>query len=296
MRRAALAALLALALLLCACASETVPAAATATPPLPEPPLPAAASPWEEVPVYVDGLLRGRAYREAGTVYLDPDFLCALYGLEMKLTLEDAGYCLELPGVTLRGELGRDYAFAGSRCLYTPGGYLSREGRLYLPWQAAALLFGVPARLEAERLELDGGVFSPMSESGADYYLLHHSVEDLYWLSHIIQAEADSEPLAGQIAVGNVVLNRVKSPDFPDSIREVIMERSGGRYQFEPMDRGSIHSPVDDPCMLAACLCLEGFNTAGESLFFVDPAQADSSWFASSRTFYGRIGVHDFYL
>lgn len=297
MKRAA-AALLALALLLTGCGTRSSFSAPAVTPPLPSPPLPATAAPWEELPVYVDGLLRGRTYRHEGTVYLDPALLCELFGLRMALTLGAEDYSLELPGVTVHGRRGQDYAQADSRYLYTPGGYLSREGRLYLPCQAAAILFGADVRLETEplRVMLDSGVCSPMVDSGGDYYLLHYPTEDLYWLSQIIQAEADTEPLAGQIAVGNVVLNRVKSPLFPDSIREVVTQFQGGQYQFAAMSEENIRRPAEDPCVLAACLCLEGFNTAGESLYFLNPLYADSTWLEATRQFYTRIGAHDFYL
>lgn len=48
---------------------------------------------------------------------------------------------------------------------------------------------------------------------------------DLYWLSRIISAESRGESLKGQIAVGNVVLNRVEEDDFPDTIPAVIFDR-----------------------------------------------------------------------
>ena len=64
--------------------------------------------------------------------------------------------------------------------------------------------------------------------------------DKLYWLSRIISAESRGEPLEGQIAVGNVVLNRVDSPDFPDTIYGVIFDdRWGG--QFTPVRNGTIY-------------------------------------------------------
>ena len=63
----------------------------------------------------------------------------------------------------------------------------------------------------------------------------NYSEDDLYWLSRIIEAESKGEPMEGKIAVGNVIINRRESPDFPDSIYEVIFEKTSGKYQFTPV-------------------------------------------------------------
>ncbi|MBR1456332.1 MAG: cell wall hydrolase [Oscillospiraceae bacterium] len=297
MKRALCAALLALCLPLCACAAQAAGSAPTAAAALPSPPVPATPAPYAQAPVYCDGLLTARAIVHEGEVCLSSAFLCELFGLECALTTDGGGCTLSLPGVDVRWETGQDYARAGARYLYTPGGCLVYDEALWLPVQAAARLFGAELSVEEGplRVEMTADSFRLMRGDG-DYYPMHYRVDDLYWLSHIIQAEAGQEPLAGQIGVGNVVLNRVSSPLFPDTITEVVLERSGDTVQFEPTDNGSVHREVDEAAMLAACLCLEGFNTVGESLYFVNPLLADDTWFESARTFCVRIGEHDFYL
>lgn len=52
-----------------------------------------------------------------------------------------------------------------------------------------------------------------------------YNAVDYYWLSRIISAESQGEPLEGQIAVGNVVLNRVESDQFPDTIAGVVFDQ-----------------------------------------------------------------------
>ena len=123
----------------------------------------------------------------------------------------------------------------------------------------------------------------------------NYNSEDLYWLSRIISAESRGEPLAGQIAVGNVVLNRVESSHFPNSVQEVVFD---DRYaiQFEPVSNGTIYDEPTSSAVLAAKLCLEGANTAGKSLYFFAPALSAGSWIRSSRTYCTTIGCHRFYL
>ena len=117
---------------------------------------------------------------------------------------------------------------------------------------------------------------------------------ELYWLSRIISAESRGEPLEGQIAVGNVVLNRVASPDFPDTVYGVIFDdRWGG--QFAPVRNGTIYHEPSARSVEAARLCLSGVNVAGESLYFLAPALATNHWIMENRTHVVTIGSHWFY-
>ena len=118
--------------------------------------------------------------------------------------------------------------------------------------------------------------------------------EDIYWLSRIISAESRGEPLEGKIAVGNVVLNRVKSPEFPSTIYDVIFDsRWGG--QFEPVRNGSIYQTPTEESVLAAKLCLNGANVIGDSIYFLAPALAQNFWIVENREYIATIGCHDFY-
>ena len=89
----------------------------------------------------------------------------------------------------------------------------------------------------------------------------------MYWLSRIICAEAGGESLAGQVAVGNVVLNRVDSDEFPNTIHEVIFDRKHA-VQFEPVSNGTVYNEPTETSVQAAKLALQGVNTAGKSLYF----------------------------
>ena len=121
-----------------------------------------------------------------------------------------------------------------------------------------------------------------------------YSSDDIYWLSRIISAESRGEPLEGKIAVGNVVLNRVKSPEFPNTIYGVIFDsRWGG--QFEPVRNGTIYQTPTEESVLAAKLCLNGANVIGDSIYFLAPALAQNFWIVENREYIATIGCHDFY-
>lgn len=117
----------------------------------------------------------------------------------------------------------------------------------------------------------------------------------VYWLSRIISAESKGESLEGQIAVGNVVLNRVKSPEFPNTIYGVIFDdRWGG--QFEPVRNGTIYLEPTAQSVQAAKQCLSGVNNIGNCLYFLAPDLAQNFWIPQNREYVTTIGCHDFYL
>lgn len=128
-----------------------------------------------------------------------------------------------------------------------------------------------------------------------EYLSPYYGRDELMWLSRIIYAEASGEPFIGQIAVGNVVLNRVASNAYPNTIYGVIFDCKNG-VQFEPVINGSVYNNSDVSCIQAAKRALRGENHAGGSLFFFNPSVAQSSWISANRTFYTKIGGHEFYL
>lgn len=117
----------------------------------------------------------------------------------------------------------------------------------------------------------------------------------VFWLARIISAESKGESLEGQIAVGNVVLNRVKSPEFPNTIYGVIFDdRWGG--QFEPVRNGTIYLDPTAQSIQAAKQCLSGVNNIGNCLYFLAPDLAQNFWIPQNREYVTTIGCHDFYL
>ncbi|WP_027363369.1 LysM peptidoglycan-binding domain-containing protein [Desulfotruncus alcoholivorax] len=97
------------------------------------------------------------------------------------------------------------------------------------------------------------------------------SMADFDALARIITAEADSESFETQVAVGAVVLNRVDSPDFPNTIRGVIYQvDETGRYQFEPVLNGWINNPPSETAKRAAIEALNGSDPSNGALYFFE--------------------------
>lgn len=248
----------------------------------------------QSVPVYIDGLLSARAYVSGEAVFLPPEAVCAAARLSMSWSEDNGTLTLSVPGAVLTGHKDDGYFEADGRYIYAPDGWLVKGDVLYLPSDAVERLFGVKVSVSAkrDRLELSTDKLTVIS-GGANYYELNYDAELLYWLPQIINAEAKFEPLAGQIGVGNVVMNRLRSPDFPDTIFEVIYDTEH-TVQFEPISTGGIFQEPTEQATIAAYLCLEGYSTVGGSLYFVNP-EFGSGWFDSSLELVETIGHHNFY-
>jgi N-acetylmuramoyl-L-alanine amidase len=106
--------------------------------------------------------------------------------------------------------------------------------------------------------------------------------EELEWLAKMIYCEARGESIEGQIAVGAVILNRVENEQFPNSVKEVVLEKSNGYYQFSPAASGAIYSAVpDDVNMEAALRAAKGEDPTNGSLYFFNPDKTSSTWLQS---------------
>lgn len=109
-------------------------------------------------------------------------------------------------------------------------------------------------------------------------------------LAKIINAESKGESMNGKIAVGNVVLNRVKSDGFPDTIESVVYQPG----QFQPVTNGSINQTPSDKSIEAARRVLDGEKVVGDDvIYFYNPAIATDSWIFT-RTVVVTIGNHAF--
>lgn len=111
-------------------------------------------------------------------------------------------------------------------------------------------------------------------------------------LSRLIHAEAGDEPYLGKVGVGAVIMNRMRSGSFPNSLSGVIFEP----YAFESVSNGLIwqRSPSDDS-VRAASEALNGFDPTYGSLFFWNPNKPVSAWIWT-RQIITQIGQHVFAL
>jgi N-acetylmuramoyl-L-alanine amidase len=162
------------------------------------------------------------------------------------------------------------------------------DGRMYIPHNSFAKSVGFSVSKGANGVNLQGS-FKPLLPSSKFY-----REDEVLWLARIIHAESSGEPLLGKIAVGNVVLNRVKSPSYPNTIYGVIFDRKYG-VQFSPILNGSIYNTPSYESTLAAKICLEGFDISEGALFFLHPEISTSSWIPKNREYLFSVADHDFY-
>ncbi|MFP5115318.1 cell wall hydrolase [Bacillaceae bacterium C204] len=129
------------------------------------------------------------------------------------------------------------------------------------------------------------------SESKKENFIKISLTEDeIDLLARLVRAEAQTEPYEGKIAVACVVLNRVESKKFPDTIKEVIY----APRQFQPVQNGEINKPADEESIKAVKAALsEQRQLAPGALFFYNPAIATSRWL-DTRTTTKIIGQHVF--
>ncbi|WP_078412031.1 cell wall hydrolase [Priestia abyssalis] len=120
------------------------------------------------------------------------------------------------------------------------------------------------------------------------------SAEDKDLLSRLVEAEAKGEPYQGKVAVAMVVLNRVASPEFPNSIHDVIYQQlENGGYQFTPVGNGAIDQPASDESKRAVDEALASQNPANDALYFYNPEIATNDWVKTQQVT-AVIGNHVF--
>ena len=115
-----------------------------------------------------------------------------------------------------------------------------------------------------------------------------------------MEAEASGEDETGRLLVANVVLNRVRSAAFPNTVSEVVYQRKNGKAQFSPVHTGKIaRVTVSDATRAAVALALAGEDVSEGALYFVNPTLADAGnlrWFREHLTLLFAYHGHEFYL
>jgi N-acetylmuramoyl-L-alanine amidase len=125
------------------------------------------------------------------------------------------------------------------------------------------------------------------------------SDSDIDMLSRIVEAEAGQEDYIGKILVADVVINRVNSNDFPDSVTEVVFQKSNNITQFSPVSNGTIDRvTVSDDTVKAVYSALMGEDKSGGALYFMARKYSkpqNVEWFDNHLTYLYTHGGHDFY-
>ena len=115
------------------------------------------------------------------------------------------------------------------------------------------------------------------------------SSSEVYLLAKTIYAEGRGEPYTGQVAIGAVVLNRVRDKGFPNTISGVVYQK----HAFTAVSDGQINLTPNETAMKAARDAINGWDPTGGALYYYNPAVATSSWIFDRQTV-TVIGKHVF--
>ena len=123
--------------------------------------------------------------------------------------------------------------------------------------------------------------------------------EERQILERIVEAEAGDQDLEGRILVANVILNRVHSKHFPDTIKGEVFANRAGRYQFSPVSNGRYYRvTVSDKTKRAVKQALAGKDISKGALYFMCRSASDPknvAWFDRDLTKVAQHGCHEFF-
>ncbi len=112
---------------------------------------------------------------------------------------------------------------------------------------------------------------------------------NVYLLARAINGEARGEPYTGQVAVGAVIMNRVRHASFPNTIAGVVYQPGA----FTAVSDGQIHAEMTDSCIRAARDALNGWDPVGGAIYYYNPRTATNKWIRT-RPVVMTIGKHVF--
>ena len=244
----------------------------------------------EAVPVYIDGQpadLGAASFIWDGTTYV------SLRGFSMAMGAENVSWnngtaTVYAPNLTITANAGNLYLVANDRYLFVPDGCVLQSDCMMVPVRVLAEAFDAYIAWNEEEQAVYVAKGTGAIQPGSTFY----DETDVYWMSRIISAEARGESFVGKIAVGTVVMNRIASAEFPNSVYDVVFDRRYG-VQFTPAYSGAIYNNPNEECVIAAKIALDGGNTAGDSLYFSSSSMG--CWAARNRPFAMTIGHHSFY-
>lgn len=189
--------------------------------------------------------------------------------------------------LVLTAVVEQQYIVANDRYLYLPEGVQVVDGQTMVPLKALAKAFDAQVAWDEENMTVLVTTGSGAILPGGEFY----NADDLFWLSRVIYAESGNQCLEGRMAVGNVVLNRVNSELFPDTILEVLSQKN----QFSTYRSGKLANRTPNKgSIIAAMLVLDGgvVEEVANALYF---DASPNSWAARHRTCVAVIEDHKFY-
>lgn len=151
----------------------------------------------------------------------------------------------------------------------------------------------------AEKEDTTNTVTSFSVEVASSDSVITVSEEEVTMLERIVEAEAEGEDMVGKILIANVIFNRMVDEEFPDSVEEVIFQKSHGDYQFSPVDNGRYWSvDISDETVEAVQRALDGEDYSKGALYFIARKRTSTEsakWFDNNLDRLFGHGGHEFY-
>jgi len=258
-----------------------------------------APDPGSEAPVVVPGdadlLIDGQPApttlgkrMHENTTYVSLSAMAQLLDPAAQISWDGTTATVTTAGLTLNAKVGQLYVEANGRYLYVSETVqLTPAGQVIVPLRVAAKAFDAAVGYDAATGVTTVTSGSGALQSGDSFY----NQDDLFWLSRVIHKESGNQPMEGKMAVGNVVLNRVADPVFPDTVEGVLAQKN----QFSTYKSGVLAATEpSQSSTIAAKLVMDGGvveETKG-ALYF---DSGSNSWAARNKDLIATIGGHKFY-
>lgn len=247
-----------------------------------------------EKPVYEDLLIDGQPApmtldkrNVKGSTYVSLFAFARVLVPEAKFGWDGQTMTVTTGTLSLTAKAGQLYLEANGRYLYIPETVQQTGDQVYVPLRAAAKAFDAAVGYDSAANVATVTRGSGAIQSGDSFY----SQDDLFWLSRVIYREAGNQSLEGQMAVGNVVLNRVADPAFPNTVEGVLAQKN----QFSTYKSGALRATTPSASsIVAAKLVLDGGEveeTKGATFF----DSGTNSWAAKNKKLIATLGGHNFY-
>ena len=226
-------------------------------------------------------------FQKNGVTYVGLAAMAKALDSSVEVSWDGSTATLKTGRLTLSAKVGQLYLVANGRYLYLPEGVQIVNNMVTVPLGAVVEAFDATLSWDGATGVIritrgSGGI-----QSGDSYY----NQEDLFWLSRIIYAESGNQPLEGQMAVGNVVMNRVASPAYPNTVQGVLAQKN----QFTTYKSGALANRTpNQSSVIAAKLVLDGgeVEETDGALYF---DSSSNSWASRNREFAAVLGGHTFY-
>lgn len=247
-----------------------------------------------EKPVYQDLLINGQPApmeldkrNVKGSTYVSLSAFAKTLAPEAQISWNGQVMTVTTGKLSLTAQAGQLYLEANGRYLYIPETVQRAGDQVYVPLRTAAKAFDASVGYDSATNVATVVQGSGAIQSGGSFY----NQDDLFWLSRVIYRESGNQSLEGQMAVGNVVLNRVADPAFPNTVEGVLAQKN----QFSTYKSGALRNTTPSAAStVAAKLVLDGGEveeTKGATFF----DSGSNSWAAKHKRLIATLGGHNFY-